>query len=241
MVGVAGLLATLALTVSGCQVAPNPGGPDSVPLATQKVEQNKVSDFDPSKTRADAGWEALVGSDPATKAAAARDALALLSIMNDQFPQYTVYGFVPTSADWNEVSSKLQPLVTDSAFQYMESQWNEKLGLPALTSYRTELDVEGVHGYTYTTPTGEKCTDSDQPYTVDMEDLNLTALPATDGTGNLPVIEGSVNLTIHCKEGIKLEGQMKTYFPVEKVGDKWLMKNGYDTNPASAFTVAEKF
>lgn len=45
LAGAAGLLATLTLAVSGCQVAPNPSGP----VATRQEEPlQKVADFDPA-------------------------------------------------------------------------------------------------------------------------------------------------------------------------------------------------
>jgi hypothetical protein len=239
LAGVAGLLAALALTATGCQVAPNPSGP----VATrQEVPLQKVADFDPSGVTTDAAWVAAFGDNPALSSGAARDGLKILAIMYGEYPAYTVQGFVPTEEHFIDVSSKLRPLVNDAAFQHMQSKWAEDKTLPVITSYRSRPNAEGVHGYTYTTERGEKCTDTAEPYGIDMSHAALTAMPDANGI-ETPVFSATVNLVIDCQEGGKLEGQMQTYYGMKQEGEDgaWIIANEYGSDPGGAFTMAEKF
>lgn len=227
----ASLLAALALTASGCSIVPAPAKPVSV---QSQEPQKKVADFDPSMTILDPDWAPAFGEDRKVSTPIATAGIKILSVMFDEHPEYTVEGFVPTEANWTESAAKLKPLVDDSAFTFMASSWKTKKELPIITSYRTEADKDGKHTYTYTSESGQKCTDSEKPYDRSMEGAFLTT-QADESGAPVPVFGGNVTLTIHCKEGTTLKGQMATSFPMKKVGSSWVMTAGYVSNQAAKF------
>lgn len=69
-----------------------------------------------------------------------------------------------------------------------------------------------------------------------MELATLTALPDETGT-QVPVFSGHVTVTVSCKEGGTLKGQMYTWFPMTKVGGAWLMMDTHESSPATKFTM----
>lgn len=231
MVSFFGLLMGLTLIGSGCAPAQPPAA-GNAPSASAKVK--KVSDFDPSMTILDPEWGPVFGEDRAVSTPIATAGLKILSVMFDSHPDYTLGGFIPTDKDWSAVAGDLKPLVNEKALQYMESQWSTDKTLPVMTSYRSKPDKNGVHGYTYTTEAGERCTDGDIPYEYKTEGLTLTARPDENGT-QVPVFSGNVSLIVHCKEGILLEGQIYAWFPMQKVDGKWIMLDSYEANPTGPF------
>lgn len=124
----------------------------------------------------------------------------------------------------------------------MQSKWAEDKTLPVITSYRSKPNAEGVHGYTYTTERGEKCTDTDKPYGIHMNQATLSAEVNSNGV-QVPVFSATVKLVIECQEGGKLEGQMQTYYGMkqEGAGGTWIIANEYGSDPGVAFTMADKF
>lgn len=230
-----GLLIALTLTASGCSVLPvasNAKGTQPVPTV------KKVADFDPAKAVLDPEWEAAFGKDRAVSTPIATAGLKVLSVMFDSHPEYTLGGFVPTDKEWDTVAGDFEPLVNAKALQHMQSEWNADKTLPVMSSYRSKPDKDGVHGYTYTTEAGEKCTDGDQPYEYKTELLTLTARP--DASGNqIPIFSANVSLTVHCKEGGQMYGQMYGWFQLEKVDDKWIMLDTYEFNPIGKFKMMQ--
>ena len=142
LAGVMGLLAALALTASGCSILPTPAQPVGTP---HQAPQKKVSDFDPAMTTLAPEWAPAFGEDRAVSTPIAKAGIKILSAMYDEHPEYTVEGFVPTDATWNELAAKLEPLVNDAALKKMESDWSSKKELPVLTSYRSGVDKDGKH------------------------------------------------------------------------------------------------
>jgi hypothetical protein len=231
MAGFAGLLMAVALTASGCAPAQPPAAGNA---PTTAVKVKKVADFDPTMTILDPEWDPAFGQDRAFSTPIATAGLKILSVMFDKHPEYTLGGFVPTDKEWSATVADFKPLVNAKAMQKMESEWSADKTLPVMTSYRSKPDKDGVHGYTYTTEAGEKCTDGDQPYEYKTEGLTLTARPDESGT-QVPVFSGNVSLVVHCKEGILLEGQIFAWFPMQKVDGKWIMLDTYEANPTGPF------
>jgi hypothetical protein len=238
MAGFVGLLMALALTATGCQVIPNPNGDKAAAPVQAAPVAPKVSAFDPAMTILGEEYVAAFGEDREVSTPIAVDGLKIMSVMFDAHPEYTLGGFVPADKEWSAISGELEPLVNSKALQYMKSQWTADKTLPVMTSYRTKPDKDGVHGYTYTTETGEKCTDADKPYEYKTEAITLTA--GADESGiMLPVFTGNVSVTVHCKEGTLLQGQMFAWFPMQKVNGKWIMFDTYEVNPAGPFKMMQ--
>lgn len=241
MAGLVGLLMALALTATGCQVTANPNGspngPQAAPAQAAPVLP-KVGDFDPELARLGEEWTASFGEDRAVATPFAAAGLKILSVMFDAHPEYTLGGFVPTDKEWKMASDEMQPLVNAKAMQHMQSEWNADKTLPHMMSYRTKPDKDGIRDYTYTTESGEKCTDGDKPYEYKTETVTLAA--GTDESGKqVPLFTSHVSVTVHCKEGGMLQGQMFAWFPMEKVNGKWIMLDTYEVNPAGPFTMMQ--
>lgn len=236
MAALVGLLMALTLAATGCQIAPNPNGQQAAPIAAPSV--SKVADFDVSMTTLDAEWVAAFGEDRAVSTPIAETGLKILSLMFDAHPEYTVNGFVPTDREWSAVSNELTPFMNAAAAESAYSKWNADKTLPVMTSYRSKLDKDGNRSYTYTTESGEKCTDSDKPYEYKTAGLSLTARPDENGT-QIPVFSGNVNVTVHCKEGKFLQGQMYAWFPLVEVDGKRIILDTYEVNPAAPFELRQ--
>lgn len=235
MTGVAGLLMALALTATGCQAASNPNG--GLQAAPTLPPVSKVADFDPSMTTLGEEYEAAYGQDRAVSTPLATAGLKILSVMFDEYPEYTLGGFVPTDTEFNTVATQLAPLINSKAMLTMDSKWRADKTLPVMTSYRTKTDKDGVHGYTYTTEEGEQCTDGEKPYEYKTQGLTLGA--GTDESGSqAPIFMGHVDVTVHCKEGTLLKGQMFAWFPMQEVNGNWIVLDTYEVNPAGPFKIS---
>ncbi|MCU1539892.1 MAG: hypothetical protein JWM01_839 [Arthrobacter sp.] len=234
-VGVVGLLAALVLTASGCSTAPAKAKAQPVAILGQEP-QKKVADYDPATAILDPEWGPAFGEDRAVSTPIAAAGIKILSAMFDEHPEYTVEGFVPTDANWNEAAARFKPLVDGAAFQEMETEWTSTKELPVLTSYGSGVDKDGKHTYTFTTESGQPCTYTAEPYATNMEGVSLTARPDESGT-QVPVFSGHVTLAVSCKEGGILRGQMVTWFPMTKVGDAWLMMGSYESYLTPGFKI----
>jgi hypothetical protein len=239
MAGLVGLLMALALTATGCQMIPNANLGNAGAQPTPIVPPvKKVADFDPAKATIGEEWTTNFGQDPAVSTPFATAGLKIMSVMFDAHPEYTLGGFVPTDKEWSAVAGEFKPLVNAKAMQYMESEWNADKTLPVMTSYRSKPNKDGVQDYTYTTEAGEKCTYGDKPYEYKTEAVTLSA--GTDASGaQVPLFTGNVSVTVHCKEGTLLQGQMFAWFPMVQVDGKWIMFETYEVNPTGPFEMMQ--
>lgn len=240
----AGLLAVLSLAVSGCGATASPApavtseAPAVTPSATSTGHQNQVADFDPTKIAVDKTYIEAFGKDAKRINAIAKDGIRILSVMYGEHPEYTVHGFVPTEDHWKTISAKLTPLVNDTAFSFIKDEWETMGDLPVLTAHGYGNGKDGEQDYTITDDSGEKCTDSDRPYEVDLTDLDLKAM--TDGAKVMrPWLSGALKVTVFCQQGGRLEGIYGTSFLMEKQGDKWLMTYGYEAAHREKFKVVK--
>lgn len=173
----------------------------------------------------------MFGDDRAIATPAAALGNKVLSLTFDQFPQYTVGGFDPTQEDFNQVSAAAKPFMTAEAFQKVEADWASKKDLPVLKTGRTDRD--GNFSQTYVTEAGENCTDSDKPYDLKPVLNTLLTIP-NENQVELPSFLSNTEVTVHCKEGGTLQGQMQMWFPLVQENGSWLA-GPVQVKPAAPF------
>lgn len=228
------LLAALVFTASGCQVAPNQsaaGAPAPSPAATTRT---LASSLDPATVQLGENWVSMFGEDRALATPAAEVGNKVLNLTFDRFPQYTVGGFDPTQDDFNQVIAVAKTFMTAEVIQSMESEWAAKKDLPTMRSGRT--DKNGNFSQTYVTEAGESCTDSDKPYEVKPLENHLMTIP-DENEVELPSFLSQVEVTMHCKEGGLLRGQMQVWFSLAQENGTWLVSRSPQVKPAAPFTM----
>lgn len=161
--GAIGLITVVALGASGCELLP--GGAPTGAARGYKAEYAELQQE----------WIAAYGEDREIATPVAKAGIEVLAAMYEDFPQYTVHGFVPTDETRAEVTSAFRPISTDATIKRIESEFAKDKSLPVMTSYRSKVNSEGVHGYTFTAPSGEKCTDAATPYEASVNQLFLTS------------------------------------------------------------------
>jgi hypothetical protein len=232
-----GLLTVLSLTMSGCQTAPdqNPVGAQA-PSHTETVK-TPASSVDPATVEPGENWINLLGNDPALATSAAVVGNKVLNLVFDQFPQNTVGGFKPTQADFDQAIAAYKPFTKADAIQQMESEWATKQDLPTLTSGR--VDRDGNFSQTYVTEAGESCTDSDKPYDVKPVLNQLITIP-DENQVELPSFYSHTEVTVHCKEGGLLQGQMQMWFPLVQENGTWLVSRAPQVKPGAPFKMVSQ-
>ncbi|WP_223884063.1 hypothetical protein [Pseudarthrobacter sp. BIM B-2242] len=191
-----------------------------------------ASSLDPATVELGELWVNKLGNDPALATSAAEVGNKVLNIVFDQFPQYTVGGFTPTQADFDQVIAAAKPIMTPDAIQTLESDWASKKSIPTLTSGRTDRD--GNFSQTYVTEAGESCTDSDQPY--EVKPVHNVLLTLTDENQiEVPSFMSNVSVRSHCKEGGMLQGQMQLWFTLVQENGTWLVSRAPQVKPAAPF------
>lgn len=237
MAGVAGVLAALALTASGCGATPLPAPPieDSAqateaPTAAAPVveSKNQITSFDASKVVVDAAWGNTFGENPSMIDEVTKSGVNIMSIIYGENPEYTLHGFMPNESHFQAATSKLRPFVDDSAIQQMKNDWLTKKEIPILSSYRSDaVGANADRQYTFRTADGQVCTDSAEvPYEIEMDAVRLEARDHISGTKK-PVFNGDIVITVQCQEGGTLLGNMTTTFFMKSSGDSWIMSDGY--------------
>jgi hypothetical protein len=233
-IALSALLAVLALTASGCQVAQNPavaGAQAPSPAATTRT---LASSLDPETARLGETWVNMFGEDRALATPAAEVGNKVVNLTFDRFPQYTLGGFDPTQDDFNQVIAVAKTFMTADVIQTMESEWASKKDLPAMRSGRTDKD--GNFSQTYVTEAGESCTDSDKPYEVKPLENVLLTIP-DENEVELPSFLSQVEVTMHCKEGGLLRGQVQVSFSLVQENGTWLVSRSPQVKPAAPFTM----
>lgn len=208
--GAIGAATAALLTMSGCGLIPGMGETGTKAINPEYVELQQE-------------WIAAFGEDREVANPAAKAGLEYLHVMVDQFPQFTVHGFVPTDENMAEAVAAYRPLVTENVIKDMEADFADDKGLPVVMSYRTDLNSEGVHGYTFTAPSGEKCTDSATPWDVEARQTYLTA-----NAEKTPGVISNIGIVIPCQEGYRLAMTMKSTFDLGQQDGKWLVTKTYD-------------
>lgn len=227
-----GLLAVIALTATGCQVAPNPNPVGAQAPAPTTTPKTPASSLDPATVELGELWVNKLGNDPALATSAAEVGNKALNVIFDQFPQNTVGGFKPTQADFDQVIAAYKPFTKADAIERLESDWANKQEIPTLKSGR--VDKDGNFSQTYVTEAGESCTDSDQPF--DVKPVHNVLLTLTDENQiELPAFMASVNVRSHCKEGGMLQGQMQVWFPLVQENGTWLVSREPQVKPGAPF------
>lgn len=262
MAEVVGLLAALTLTASGCTGANGPAAgfipaaPSSPTNKLSTLSVNYDSDFE--------GWNSMNGEtnfkwSKADKASMEKNGKALLQILIEDHPEYTVEGFKRTPEEWNsKVAPKLKPLTLSSAWPTFTKAWTKevpsedgKIKGGAMTPFEPNAVLtnspEILNGDAYPdydvirswkSQAGEKCSVSDQPYEIDGKGISLTTRPEGDTFASAyPIFSGQYEVTIHCKEGGKLKSVLETSIQMKKERGEWVMSsvnmfNGSGLGPA---------
>lgn len=207
--GAIGLITAVALGSSGCELLP--GG------AEKGVRGNNKAGIELNQE-----YIAVYGDDRKAAEPVMDAGINALALMYDDFPQYTVNGFVPTDENLKEVVTAFKPISTEGTIKRIETEFAEDKSLPVMTSYRTKVNSEGVHGYTFTAPSGEKCTDAATPYEVAIGLINLSV-----GENKTPAIIAQAGVTVHCQEGYRVALTMRTTFDLVQQDGKWLLADNY--------------
>lgn len=245
--GIAGFLAALALSASGCSAQAGNNAPSgaetvtsapapeaSVKTAPAVVETpNKVATFDIKKAIVDRSYVDAFGYEQSEIDAIFRDGVKIASVMNDQHLDWTLKGFKQTEEHWNIISTELRPLLNDSAIAFIQQEYAEKQKIPVLTANQTDTGEPR----TYTTASGKECTDSPTtPYDVELTKLELHAM---NSIGNImaPALKEQFTVTITCEQGYQMRGSLGLSFLMEKSVDKYLMNHGYSSGVLQKFEV----
>lgn len=205
--GAMGLMAVVVLVASGCELLP--GAQPKFPIKNYQFAGVELTEE----------FKAAYGDDRKLAEPIVDAATDVLAVKYDQFPQYTVHGFVPTDENFQATVEALRPLVTEESIKESEADWAKDKSLPVQQSYRPELNSEGVHGYTFTAPSGEKCTDSDTPRTYEPGLLSISA--KDDKT---PVVNSNVGVNIHCQEGYRMNINITDKLEMVQKDGKWIMR-----------------
>jgi hypothetical protein len=248
MVGFVGLLMALALTASGCTPAQPPAaGNAPTPSATQAAKLSTMKlitdgDFE--------GWNSMDGEvgfkwSDADKASMEKNGTAILEILAQSHPEFTVEGFKPTREILDStIAAELKPLTVSSAWSTVEAGWlkgvpnedgpltgddqNPFVTNPFLTN-RPELLESSGSDYnvvrSWRTSGGEKCSPSDKPIEVNPVAISATTRPEGNSFASAyPLITGKLDLSIPCKEGGKLNvQQMSLTLQLKKENGEWLL------------------
>lgn len=218
--GAIGLIAAVALGASGCELLP--GGAETGAARGYKAEHAELQQE----------WIAAYGEDREVATPVAKAGIEALAAMYEDFPQYTVHGFVPTDESIAEVTAVFRPISTEATIKRIESEFAKDKTLPVMTSYRTEINSEGVHGYAVTAPSGEKCTDATTPYKASVNQVYLTS-----SKDKVPGIIANVGVTVHCQEGYRLAMTMRTTFDLVQQDGKWLLADNYNADVSKEMPV----
>jgi hypothetical protein len=263
--GVVGLLAALSLTAAGCQVGPTAGKPPAsfeapaepkVKLATLEVHANQEYE----------GWNSMDGEvgfkwSEADKAGMEKNGKAILEVLIEDHPEFTVEGFTPTPEIWNnEIAPKLKPLTLDSVWQKEIDLWMKPVPAgdgrweatettpyesnPILTNHPQILNGDKYPGYdiirSWKSLSGETCSPSDKPYDVKTEALTITTRPEGNSFASAyPLMGAQLEVTIHCKEGGKLKYGMKPNIQMKKQNGEWVL-SGTQMYTGSGIVAAAK-
>jgi hypothetical protein len=268
MTGVVGLLAALALAMSGCSVPMNPGnGKAPAQPASQETQAPKISSM---KLVADGdfeGWNSMDGEtnfkwSAADKASMEKNGTAVLQILAQNHPEFTVDGFKPTAEIWNDkIAPELKPLTTTAAWPKLAEYWMKEVpsedgeisgedttpfGINPFLTNRPEILEFGTHPMyniirSWKTPAGEKCSPSDKPYDVNPVGISATTRPEGNSFASAyPLITGMLEVVVHCKEGGTLKvDQMSHTLQMKKEGGEWLL-SGVNMFAPSKPNVMEK-
>lgn len=244
--GVAGLLAALTLTATGCQVAPNPNGAQAAP-PVQEAPQVKLTDVEVTADSDYEGWNSMDGEvgfrwSEADKAAQQKNGKAILQVLFEDHPEFTVDGFKATSEVWkSEVAPKLQPLTLSSKWAMLTGAWSKEVPAedgkiaseetepyrnPVLTNRPEILNGDKYPAYTiqrsWKSKSGETCSPSDKPYDINVQAISITTRPEGNSFASAyPLLTPQLEIAIHCKEGGKLKAAVSPTIQMKKENGEW--------------------
>jgi hypothetical protein len=244
------LLAALALTASGCAI----GGGNRAdnhyvepPVPKVKLATLPVI-YDPDAE----GWNSMAGEvnfawSEADKASMEKNGKAILEVLIEDHPEFTVEGFQRTPEEWDsKVAPKLQSLTLSSAWPILTNSWTKET--PAedgrieegdtapfepnvvLTNSPEILNGDDYPNYdiirSWKSSDGEQCSVSDKPYEIDLKGISSTTRPEGDDFASAyPILSGQYEVTIHCKEGGKLKSVLSTNLQMKKENGEWLLSS----------------
>lgn len=253
LAGLVGILAAALALTTGCQVAPIPGGPQGAAAAPTATPAVKLSSLPVQKDSEFEGWNSMDGEanfkwSDADKASMEKNGKAILKVLIEDHPEFTVEGFKPTPKVWaNEVAPALQPLTVSSAWPRFTRSWTKEVPLEngafrddeavvfepnvVLTSRPEILQSATFPAYevirSWNSKSGEQCSASDKPYEVSPQVLSITTRPEGNSFASAyPLLSGMYDLTVHCKEGGKLKSAMMTTIQMKKENGECLLSGG---------------
>jgi hypothetical protein len=266
--GAAALLAALVMTASGCSSAPAQSA-ESAPRGQQGAASPTAT---PGKKLADAGAPVpdkeftgfnigtgvVFNWSDADKQSMEKNGLAILKVLIEDHPEYTVAAFKPTQEAWDkDVAPQLKPLTFSTSWPTLTEAWLREVpsedGLlddsspvrnPVLTS-RPEVLASDKTGYTiirsWKSDKGEKCSASDTPYGIDVKGVSITSRVEAigDASAVFPIISATFDVTVHCQEGGTMTvPQVQTQIPMKKENGEWLLRdaNIFASNSAKVIT-----
>jgi hypothetical protein len=249
--GVVGLLAVLTITASGCTFG-NRADNVYVPPAPEATPMVKLSTLPVTYDSDAEGWNSMDGElnfkwSEADKASMEKNGKAILQVLIEDHPEFTVEGFQRTPEAWNnEVAPKLKPLTLSSAWPTFTKSWTKEVPSEdgkikegdttpfepnaVLTNSPEILNGDAYPDYdvirSWKSKSGEKCSVSDQPYEIDGRGISITTRPEGNSFASAyPLLSGQYEVTIHCKEGGKLKSVLSTDIQMKKENGQWVMSS----------------
>lgn len=264
-IALSGLLAALTLAATGC--TPEAPAGASSPAESQAPKSRTIAESvatfgieeapnfrEPSDVPAEFHFtEAEVEDLKATS-------MAVLPILVEEHPEFTVEGFTPTPEIWNEqIAPKLQPLSTPDGFERMSSSWGNVLtedmtfqansGISfhpnAVLTNKPEFvtfmdDGSYVASSTWKSDNGEVCSPSDKPYEI-IEPV-ITLYSEDGGTYLSARSELQMDVIVHCKEGGKLTSpvSLSAYLRHDGPGTKFALSHALLTRTPGGTSLLTK-
>lgn len=202
-------------------------------LMVNDVNSKYMKELTPTDVKVDSSFS--FGKD--MEESAIRDGFELLSLFNDEFPQYQVAGFPALPiGDYlvNEIEPKVKHLVTPELWKPLAQNFVSGTGQTMFMNsiFSGNKDDALPARNTWQLSEGNSCTATDQPMDVRYSNnkLALEQDPATEG--DVAVLTTTVTYTVQCTEGKPFWFKADTTLKLRPMGDHWIAS---DATRAAAY------
>lgn len=219
-------------------------------VVSSEAPKNKLADAPITPDQEFEGWNSMDGEvgfkwSKTDRASMEKNGKAILQVLFEDHPEFTVDGFKTTPEVWNsEVAPKLQPLTLSSKWAMFTGAWVKEvpaedgkiapeetepyLSNPVLTNRPEILNGDKYPEYTiqrsWKSKSGETCSPSDKPYDVNVQAISITTRPEGNSFASAyPLLTPQLEITIHCKEGRKLKAAVSPSIQMKKENGEWLL------------------
>lgn len=238
----------LALLATGCSASDpegaRPSSSESAPVATASASESASAspsahvdgEFmtnDPNSKYMKELTSADVKVDPSfsfgkdMEESAIRDSFKLLSLFNDEFPQYQVAGFPSLPiGDYlvNEIEPKVKHLVTPELWKPLAQNFVSGNGQTMFMNSIFSGDHKAPLPARNTWPLsgGNSCTATDEPMDVRYSNTKLSLEQDPVTGGDSAVVKTTVTYTVQCTEGKPFWFKADTTLKLRPMGDTWI-------------------